>query len=69
MKTPFLFKEIAEKFTDIWDGIARLQLEFLEWFLIIFIAIELDNRHIIIDTKFDENFLPEPVLWWRQDKP
>ena len=48
-------------FTDIGDGIAGLELEFLERLLIFLIAVKLYHWQIVMNSQFDENFLPESV--------
>lgn len=53
---------VGYEFTDIGDGIASLELKFLERFFIVFIAIKLDYGHIVMNAKFDEYFLPKPSV-------
>lgn len=50
-----------EFITDVRNGVARLQLEFLERFSVLFGVVELYNRHVVMDSQFDKDLLPKPV--------
>ena len=49
--------------TDVGDGIAGLELQFLEGFFVVLIAVELDYGNVILAAHFDEHFLPKPEMF------
>ena len=46
---------------NVRDGIARLELELLEGFLVVSTVEELDDGQVVVTAQFDKDFLPEPL--------